>query len=69
MEDIILKVEGMSCSHCKAAVEKALKATPGVYEAVVDLSKKTVSISHDPVLADHGLLAKAINDAGYDVVG
>ena len=36
----ILKVEGMTCGHCKAAVEKALKAVDGVEDAVVSLEER-----------------------------
>ncbi|MEL7649631.1 MAG: heavy metal translocating P-type ATPase [Sedimentibacter sp.] len=63
----VLKVEGMSCGHCKAAVEKALKAVEGVENAVVDLNAKTaeVTLSKD-VSSD--VLSKAVTDAGYDVV-
>ncbi|MHC1715511.1 MAG: cation transporter, partial [Acidaminococcaceae bacterium] len=35
MQETIIKIEGMSCGHCKAAVEKALKAVAGVETAVV----------------------------------
>ena len=40
MDKTMLKIEGMTCSHCKAAVEKALKAVPGVIDVAVDLEKK-----------------------------
>nr|MBP9484379.1 heavy-metal-associated domain-containing protein [Negativicutes bacterium] len=32
-----IKVDGMSCGHCKNAVEKAVRALPGVLAAEVDL--------------------------------
>ena len=38
--ETVLKVEGMMCTHCKAAVEKACKAVPGVVDAVVDLRRR-----------------------------
>ena len=62
----VLIVEGMSCGHCKAAVEKALKAVDGVESAVVDLEKKSaeVALSKD-VSSDE--LTKAVTDAGYEV--
>ena len=37
-------VEGMSCNHCKMAVEKEVKALPGMLAATVDLAKKTLSV-------------------------
>ena len=40
-------VEGMSCNHCKMAVEKEVKALPGMASATVDLAKKTLSVEYD----------------------
>ncbi|NYB74624.1 heavy metal translocating P-type ATPase [Sedimentibacter hydroxybenzoicus DSM 7310] len=60
-------VEGMSCGHCKAAVEKALKAVDGVENAVVDLESKTAEVTLSNEVNDD-VLKKAITDAGYEVV-
>ena len=62
----VLKVEGMMCTHCKAMVEKVSKAMPGAEDAVVDLQAKTVTVTGN---IDKEALAKAIIDAGYEVVG
>lgn len=69
MDKIILKVEGMSCGHCKAAVEKALKGTAGVQAAEVDLASKAVTVTYEPSQIGKEGLAKVIADAGYEVVG
>lgn len=69
MDKISLKVEGMSCGHCKAAVEKALKGTAGVQDAEVDLAAKAVTVSYDSAKVGRDGLVKAITDAGYEVVG
>ena len=63
--ETVLRVEGMMCTHCKAAVEKACKAVPGVVDAVVDLKAKTVTVSGN---ADVAALKKAITDADFEVV-
>jgi copper chaperone len=68
VEQITLKVEGMSCGHCKAAVEKALKGIAGVQGAEVDLDAKVVKVSYDADKTGKSDLTKAITDAGYDVV-
>ena len=65
MSQTVLKVEGMSCNHCKMAVEKALKAVNGVEGAEVNLDKKEVVVTG---AADQDKLAQAIEDAGYTVV-
>lgn len=49
---LTMKIEGMACGHCKAAVEKALNAIDGVK---ADMDKE--------------VLRKAVEDAGYKVVG
>ncbi|MCD8019412.1 MAG: cation transporter [Clostridiales bacterium] len=63
---ITLKIEGMMCEHCKAAVEKALNAIDGV-KAEANLEAKTATVTAANVDAD--VLKKAVEDAGYDVVG
>jgi copper chaperone len=64
----VFKVNGMSCGHCKMTVEKALIATQGVRDAVVDLNAKTVKVTYvdDKVNLDN--MEQAIVDAGYQVV-
>ena len=43
----IIKVDGMTCSHCKANVESKLANLQGVNEAIVNLQDGTVSIEGD----------------------
>lgn len=64
--DVILKVEGMMCTHCKAKVEKVCKNIPGVSEAIVDLEQKQVTVSGD---VDIQKVSQAIIQAGFQVVG
>ena len=63
--ETVLRVEGMMCTHCKAAVEKACKGVSGVTDAVVDLKAKTATVTGN---ADLEMLKKAIVDAGFEVV-
>jgi copper chaperone len=65
MQETIIKIEGMSCGHCKAAVEKALKAVAGVETAVVDLEKKQAVVTGNAAMA---AMREAVEDAGYEVV-
>jgi copper chaperone len=64
-QETILKIEGMSCGHCKMSVEKALQGVPGVVSASVDLEKKQAVVTGTAKQAD---LVKAIEDIGFDVV-
>ena len=67
----ILKVEGMTCSHCEKAVVKAVSALDGITEAAVNLAEKTVIITHDESVRAEVVknAAKAIEEQGYDVAG
>jgi copper chaperone len=67
MDKITLKVDGMSCGHCKAAVEKALKELDGVQGADADIDAKTVTVTYDSSKVGRDVLAGAITDAGYEV--
>ncbi|MDA3956926.1 heavy metal translocating P-type ATPase [Oceanispirochaeta sp.] len=61
--DVVLKVDGMTCNHCKMSVEKAAGSVDSVTSAVVDLDKKEVALS----LAGDKLedVKAAITAAGY----
>lgn len=63
----ILRVEGMSCSHCVRAVTSALEELPGVESAQVSLEEKTATVSHS---GEVGLdqMKSAIEEAGYEVL-
>ncbi|MEA4854390.1 MAG: heavy metal-associated domain-containing protein [Christensenella sp.] len=62
----VMKIEGMSCGHCVARVEKLLNALPGV-SAQVDLETGSATIDC-PDDADMKALKQAVEDAGYQVV-
>ena len=59
----VLQVEGMMCGHCKAHVEKALLAVPGVTAAEADLDAKTATVTGE---ADRAALIAAVREAGYE---
>lgn len=61
---ITMKINGMMCPHCQAAVKKALEAFDGV-TADVNLEDKAAYITGE---ADKDALVKAVTDAGYEVV-
>jgi len=61
-----IQIEGMTCSHCSMRVEKALNSLPGV-SAKVDLASKRATVVASAAISNV-VLAKAVTDAGYDVV-
>lgn len=68
MEKKIMKVDGMTCGHCKSRVEKALKEVTGVLDAQADLEKKQVLIDFSSEVPDD-LLNVAVTEAGYEPKG
>lgn len=63
-----IKVNGMHCENCKNAVEKAVKAIPGVADAKADLATKYLEYSpkdpNMPIALD--IIMGAIKDLGYE---
>lgn len=62
-----IKVEGMMCPHCEAAVKKALEAIDGVKEATAS-HEKCEAVAELEKNVDLSVLEKAITDAGYKVI-
>ena len=63
-----LKVSGMVCAACTAAIEKALQKLDGVSRASVNLGSETASVEYDPERVSLVDLERAVRDAGYDVI-
>lgn len=59
-------VPGISCDHCKHAIEGELAKVAGIASMEVDVAAKTVSVDGD--VADDTIRA-AIDEAGYEVAG
>ncbi|WP_049880298.1 heavy metal translocating P-type ATPase, partial [Pseudomonas aeruginosa] len=60
---IELAIGGMTCASCVGRVEKALKAVPGVTEAVVNLATERATVRGVAAVAD---LIAAIEKVGYE---
>ena len=68
-EKDILLVEGMSCGHCKNAVEKAVGALSGVLLAEVNLAEKTLSVEFDASKITLDKIKEIVGEEGYTVTG
>ena len=64
-ETVELTIEGMTCSHCVAAVTRALKETAGVTSADVDLKSGKAVVGGDAL--DPAALREAVESLGYTV--
>lgn len=57
-------VPGISCDHCRQAIEGEVGGVPGVDRVAVDVAARTVAVTGD---AADGAVRAAIEDAGYEV--
>ena len=62
----VYTVEGMHCSHCEAAVCRAVEELPGVESAKASASRKTLTIKGP---ADADVIRAAVEMAGYTFKG
>jgi len=67
-EKQVIKVEGMTCGHCKNAVEKAVRALAGVCAAEVNLEDKTLTVEIDASQVTLAAIKAVIDEEGYTVV-
>lgn len=63
----IVKIDGMSCMHCSARVEKILNEIDGVSAKVI-LENNEAEITFSKHVPDEAIIS-AINNAGYKAVG
>lgn len=57
-------VPGISCGHCKAAIEGEVSEVAGVDTVIVDVDGKLVTVEGSA--SDEAIIA-AIDEAGYEV--
>ncbi len=63
MRAATLNIEGMSCRHCLNAVNRALRALPGVTLDSVQIGR--ASLRYDESVIGPDAIRDAVNDAGY----
>jgi P-type Cu+ transporter len=66
MEDLNLKLKGMSCASCANSIEQALLNVPGVAESNVNFSIDRASVRYDPQQTNLNIITKAVADIGYE---
>ena len=62
-----LIVEGMSCDHCRKAVEKSVRALPGMVAAEVDLTSRTLTVEYEAGKVGPGAIRLAVEEAGFTI--
>ncbi|CAM3942685.1 copper chaperone [Bacillus cereus] len=68
MEQLTLKVEGMSCGHCVNSIESNVKELNGVEQVKVQLAEGTVEVTIDSSIITLKDIVSVIEDQGYDVI-
>lgn len=64
-DTLTLRVPGMTCGHCEAAVKGEVSKVAGVASVDVDLETKLVTVTG--VSLDRDAVVEAIDEAGYDI--
>ena len=65
----VLNVPGVSCNHCKMAIERAVNALPGVGAVSVDVGAKSVTVDFDTDDVSLETIEGAVAEEGYEVAG
>tara|TARA_R110002050_G_scaffold204327_3_gene339774 strand:+ start:17915 stop:19165 length:1251 start_codon:yes stop_codon:yes gene_type:complete len=63
----VYTVEGMTCNHCKASVEKNLAKLDKIEFVEVDLANNAVKVKGENI--DNSIIEAAVKDLGYDYKG
>lgn len=64
MKVLTIMIEGMSCEHCKKALETAISQLEGVNSVEVDLDRNLAEIEVEDESAEQRI-RQTIADAGY----
>ncbi|MCB0191528.1 MAG: heavy metal translocating P-type ATPase [Anaerolineae bacterium] len=63
--DAIFKIKDLHCASCVSFIEEALRETPGVLKATVNLATQTANVSYLPGTATPDSMRQAIESVGY----
>lgn len=66
MKTTRLNVSGMTCGHCKEAVENALRNQSGVRNATVHLDSGAAEVEYEETAVVPEQLIAAVRESGYE---
>ena len=69
LSTVQLPLTGMTCASCASTIEHALKRTPGVVEAHVNLFREEAHVRYDATRAGIQELTRAVEGSGYAIAG
>lgn len=59
-------IKGMSCNHCVARVENAIKELPGVDKVKINLKKESGVVKFDESQISSQQIAQKVTETGYE---
>lgn len=68
MKNIVLKIEGMTCSACAARIERVTQKLNGVNTSNVNFATEKLNISYDEKLVTLVNIMNAVEKAGYKAI-
>jgi P-type Cu+ transporter len=66
MEDLNLKLKGMSCASCAHSIEQAILKVQGVVKCNVNFSADQATVQYDPQQTDSAHICQAVAEIGYE---
>ena len=68
MDNLTLKLRGMSCASCASSVEQAIQSVSGVIECHVNFGMEQATIQYDSKQTDLETIQSAVDAAGYQAL-
>ena len=67
MEQLELRVKGMTCGACEQRIQRALAQVDGVVRSAADRRAERVKVVFDPARTSAQVVQARIEQAGYEV--
>ncbi len=68
MDNLTLKLRGMSCASCASSIEQAIQSVPGVIECNVNFGMEQATIQYDAKQTNLETIQSAVDEAGYQAL-
>ncbi len=68
MKREILGIEGMSCTACAKAIERAVGRVEGVHAAIVNFAVEKLSVEYDENLTNLDEIKEVVKKAGFNII-
>ena len=68
MDNLTLKLRGMSCASCASSIEQAIQSVSGVIECHVNFGMEQATIQYDSKQTNLETIQSAVDAAGYQAL-